>query len=301
MELRHLIYFEAVARHEHLSRAAKELHIAQPAVTKQIHDLEAELGGVKLFERAGRGLRLTSGGHTLLGHVRGIMGQVEALRAEMLALQGLKSGQVIIGAPPSVGERLLPKILARFHRKHPVIEIGLVEGSSSALADLLAEGKIDLAIVTLPLMNRELIVSELFSEKLVLVVHKDHRLKARSEVSFAELAEETFLLYAPGGYLREATISACRQAGYQPKEALSSGSMEMLLRLAEAGLGVAVMPPLALEGRSHSLVQLQLNSDPPLRRHMALASRQSQSPAARHLWAFLKDLLGAQDDFEPAD
>jgi LysR family transcriptional regulator, transcription activator of glutamate synthase operon len=300
MELRHLIYFEAVARYEHLSRAAKELHIAQPAVTKQIHDLEAELGGVKLFERAGRGLRLTPNGHKLLGHVRTIMGQVEVMRAEMLALQGLKSGQVIVGAPSSVGERLLPPILARFHRRYPAVEIGLVEGNTSLLSDMLAEGTIDLAIVTLPIIRRDLLVAELFSEELVLVVNKEHPLRGRSEVGFAELAEEKFLLYAPGGYLREATIGACRRAGFTPYEALSSGSLEMLLRLVEAGLGVAVLPPLVLE-HNHSLVQLRLLSDPPLRRHMALAARQSQSPAARRLWAFLKERLGTQHDREPAD
>lgn len=300
MELRHLIYFEAVARHEHLSRAAVELHIAQPAVTKQIHDFERELGGGKLFERVGRGLRLTETGHMLLGHVRTILAEVDVMRADMRARQGLKGGQVIIGAPPSVGERMLPKILAGFHRSHSAIELGMVEGNTATLIDLLNQGKVDLAIVTLPIVKRDLLVTELFSEDLVLVVDKRHPLRGRNEVSFRDLEEEKFLLYAPGGYVREATLNACRQAGYVPKIALNGGSMEMLLRLAESGLGVAVIPPLALHG-NEQLVKLRLLSDPPLRRRMALVSRKSQAPATLRLRAFLERRLGRDDMHEPAD
>src|SRR6185369_6911814 len=104
MELRHLIYFEAVARHQHVSRAAAELSIAQPAITKQIHDLERELESGALFERVGRNLRLTEAGRALLTHTRTILAQADALRADMRERGALRRGRVTLGTPPTIGE-----------------------------------------------------------------------------------------------------------------------------------------------------------------------------------------------------
>jgi DNA-binding transcriptional LysR family regulator len=291
MELRHLIYFEAVARHEHVSRASVELMVSQPAITKQLKDLERELRGGPLFERVGRRLRLTETGRAFLQHTRAILAQVEAARAEMLERGDLQGGRVGIGAPPTVSERLLPAALQGFHRSYPDLELRVHEGSTSALMGLLDSGEIELAVVTLPVTQRGMRVTELFRERLVVVVEQGHPLADRGAVTIGALADEPFLLYSPGGYVREATLRACREAGFLPKIVLDSGSMELLLRLAEAGLGIALIPPLALKG-DERLARLEL-TEPALERTMALVARDSRAltPAAQRLHDYLAQRL----------
>ncbi len=291
MELRHLIYFEAVARHEHVSKAALELAVSQPAITQQLKDLERELRGGPLFERVGRRLRLSDTGRAFLVHVRAVLTQVEAARSEMLERGNLHGGRVGVGAPPTVGERVLPEVLRDFHQINPELELRVHEGSSSALMGLLDAGEIEMAVVTLPITQRGLAVTPLFSEELVVVVDRQHPLAPRQTVSIGELSNERFLLYSPGGFVRDATLRACREAGFLPRVALDSGSMQLLLSLAEAGLGIAIIPPLALKG-DEALAVLTLD-DPPLRREMALVSRDGRalSPAAQRLRAFLEERL----------
>src|SRR5215211_7936874 len=206
MELRHLIYFEAVARHQHVSHAAAELAIAQPAVSKQIHDLERDLGGVALFERVGRNVRLTEAGQALLEHVRIILAQVEAARAEIRERVGLQSGRASIGAPPTVGVQLLPRILAAFNQRYPNLDLVLREGGTQTMLSLLETGDVDLAVVTLPVARRSLHVTTLFTEELVVVVPSTHRLAGRTSVVFTELADESFLLYPRGYGMRDNTL-----------------------------------------------------------------------------------------------
>jgi DNA-binding transcriptional LysR family regulator len=295
MELRHLVYFEAVARHQHVSRAAAELSVAQPAVSKQIHDLERELGGVALFERVGRNVRLTEAGQALLEHVRIILAQVEAARAEIQERMGLERGRVAIGAPPTVGIQLLPGVLVAFNERYPGLELVMREGGTQTMLGLLETGEVDLAVVTLPVPEARrkegrggLHVAVLFTEELVVVVSPAHPLAGRGTVRFAELAAEPFLLYPQGYGMRDKTLEACQRAGFTPRIVLDGGEMDMVLRLAETGLGIALMPRLALEG-SRSLVALRV-SDQRLERTMALVSRDDRAlaPAARALRDFLE-------------
>ncbi|NJN17733.1 MAG: LysR family transcriptional regulator [Oscillochloris sp.] len=282
MELRHLIYFEAVARHEHVSRAALELAIAQPAITKQLKDLERELGGGPLFQRVGRRIRLTPAGHALLNHTRMILAQVTAARDEVREYSGNSGGRVVIGAPPSVGERLLPEVLRQFHREAQTVELHVVEGDTNRLLQCLDDLTIDMAVVTMPLVQRGLQVSPLFEEELVVALSAEHPLAAQAEIRAAELVDERFLFYA-AGYVREATLHACRQAGFTPHTLVSSGSLEMVLRLAAADLGIAVVPRLAMDARA-GLVMRPLR-EPTIRRTMAVVSREGRAftPAAARM------------------
>jgi LysR family transcriptional regulator, transcription activator of glutamate synthase operon len=286
VDLRDLNYFEAVARHQHVSRAAAELAIAQPALSKLIHELEQELE-VRLFERVGRNIRLTEAGQRLHEHIRTIQSQLEAMRADMRAYAGIERGRVVIGTPPTVGLRLLPEVLAAFHRQHPAVELHVRESSTQGLLRLIDEGDLDLAIVTLPAGRRWLIETPLFTEQLVVVVAADHPLASRRWVRFADLADEPFLMYPPGYEMREATLSACRQAGFRPQIVLDGGEIDLLLRLAEVGLGLALMPPLALRGNER-LAVLQI-SDQVLQRSMGLVSRRDRAatPVVTAMRSFL--------------
>lgn len=290
MELRHLTYFREVARREHLSDAARDLNVSQPAITKQLQDLQQELG-VKLFERAGRRIKLTAAGQTLLRHAEIILGHVEVARHELHSFSAEMGGRVSIGAPPTVGERLLPRVLHEFHRAYQRVELKVYEGPTSLLTRQLDSGELDLAVVSLPLQQASIVADPLFTEELVVVVAEQHRLAGRSGVRMAELRDEPFLLYSPGGFVRDATVTACRAEGFSPRVALDSGSMELLLRLTEAGLGVAVVPQLALTGRE-KLWDLRILDQRPTRTVGLATSRlRPLSRAAERLRAQLRDEL----------
>lgn len=269
MELRQLSYFREVARREHVSEAARGMNVSQPTVTRQMQELERELG-VELFAQAGRRIKLTAAGQALLRHAEIILRQVELARHELEGFGEEIGGRVSIGAPPSVGERLLPGALHEFHDAYPRVELRVSEGSTSTLVRLLGTGELDLAVVSLPVTQPGIARWPLFEEELVLVVAEGHPLAEQASVAIGELSEERFLLYSPGGFVREATLSACRAGGFTPRVALDAGSIELLLCLAEAGLGVAIVPPLAVTAR-HQLRQLRL-SDQRLRRTMGLVA-----------------------------
>jgi DNA-binding transcriptional LysR family regulator len=290
MELRHLRYFEAVARHSHVTRAAAELHIAQPALSKQISQLEHELG-VALFDRVGRNVRLTEAGESLLPHARAVMAQVEAARAEMAERIGLRKGRATVGAPPTVGTQLLPAVLATFNKRYPGIELRLHESGVQTLLDLLETGLTDVAVVTLPVDDENLTVVPIFTEEMVIAVWHGHPLAGRGEVTIGELQGEPWVLSPENYELREAALVACDRAGFSPRVVLEGGETDTLLRFVAAGVGVALVPRLAVQGAT-DLVPLHV-SDQKLQRSLGVVWRGDRvaSPAARALREFLVEQL----------
>lgn len=290
MELRHLRYFEAVARHSHVTRAAEELHIAQPALSKQISQLEQELD-IALFNRVGRSVRLTEAGEALLPHARAVLAQVEVARAEMAERVGLRKGRVSIGTTPTVGTRLLPAALAEFSRQHPGIEFRLSEAGLQTLLEELEAGLADMVIVSLPVHDPAVTVEELFSEDLVVVVSNSHSLASTPDVRLADLHNERWVLTAEDYDLRSATLDACERAGFTPHVVLEGGEIDTLLRLVSSGLGISLMPRLGVP-RDASLTVLRV-TDVDLRRTLGLAWRDDRvsAPAARAMRAFLPERL----------
>jgi DNA-binding transcriptional LysR family regulator len=291
MELRHLRYFEAVARYSHVTRAAAELHIAQPALSKQVSQLEQELG-VALFDRVGRNVRLTEAGEALLPHVRAILAQIESARAEMSERVGLRRGRARIGTPPSVGTQLLPKALSSFHDRYPGIELRLFEAGIQTLLELLESGMADVAIASLPVDDPNLTVVPLFSEDLVIVLSKEHPLAEQQSVAMTDLKHEQWILSPDNYELRDATLNACKKAGFAPQVALDGGEMDTLLRLVVAGVGIAMVPSLVVQNICCEMAVLTIN-DQNIQRSLGLVWRSDRvaSPAARALREFLIDHL----------
>jgi DNA-binding transcriptional LysR family regulator len=258
MELHHLRYFEAVARHGHVTRAARELNIAQPSLSKQLRVLEAELG-VALFDRVGRRVELTAAGKLFLPYVRRILHEVAAAREALQQYVDLGHGRVSIGAPPTVGTHLLPAALAEFNQLHAGIEIELHQAGAGRLLQLLNEGVVNLAVVPVPVAGVR--CEELFTEELVVAVAPHHPLAQGGDVRAEDLAGEGFVLFPTGYELRERTLQLCRAAGFEPRVVLDGGEMDTVLQCAAAGLGVAIVPRLALKG-VEGLVGLHIRGVP---------------------------------------
>lgn len=249
MELHHLRYFEAVARHGHVTKAAQELHIAQPSLSKQIQVLEVELG-VRLFNRVGRRIELTDAGQVFLRYTRRILAEVNEARAALQQLGDLTHGRVSIGASPTVGAHLLPQALAEFNQQYSGIELEFHEAGAGDLVVLLDEGTVDLVVVSLELVGnaKKIASAELFTEDLVIATASNHRLAQAESVVAADLAQEGFILFRRGYELRERTLQLCYAAGFEPHITLDGAEMDTVLRFAAAGLGIALVPRLALEG-----------------------------------------------------
>ncbi len=290
MELRHMRYFEAVARHSHVTRAAAELHIAQPALSKQISQLEQELG-LALFDRVGRNVRLTEAGEALLPHVRAVLAQVEAARAEIDERLGLQRGRVSIGTSPTVGTQLLPPALLAFNQRYPGIELCLYETDRQTLLELLETGAVDVTVLTLPVNGAALMVVPILSEDLVIIVHHRHHYAPYATVHLAALCDEAWVLSASNYELRELTLSLCAEAGFTPRVVLDGSEIDTLVRMVATGLGIALVPRMAVP-ESGDLVVLHLEEQN-VQRSLGLVWNRSRvaSPAARTLREFLAEQL----------
>ena len=288
MDFRHLTYFIAVAERLSFSKAAEELHVAQPAISQQIRALESELG-VQLFDRVGKRVSLTDAGRALLPHARQILAAVEAAENEIRERTRLTRGTASLGAPPTVSTHLLPDQLTRFKRKYPGLEVTLRESGTETLLHLIEVGQLDLAIVAADRLPDMVESVSFMEEEYMLAVSAQHPLSraGRKSVRLSDLSAEAFILFPEGYRLREVTLTACRRAGFEPKVALDGGAMQSALEFVAAGLGVALMPELALEGRQdiHALGI----SDQTLHRSLGLVWRKGHylSPAARALREFI--------------
>jgi DNA-binding transcriptional LysR family regulator len=288
MEFRQLTYFVTVAQKLNFSRAADELSITQPGISQQIRALETELG-VQLFDRVGRRVTLTPAGEVLLPHAYHLLAAVETARIEVRELSQLTRGTAGLGAPPTVSSHILPSRLTRFRRRYPGLEVTLREAGTESLLRQIEDSQLDLAIVVSDNLPSMVESAPLLTEKYVLAVGLLHPLSKQSAVALADLAGEAFILFPEGYKLREVTLTACRRAGFEPKVALDGGAMQSALEFVAAGLGVALVPQLALEG-AKSIRGLSI-ADQDLRRELGLVWRRDRhlSAAARALRSFLLD------------
>jgi LysR family transcriptional activator of glutamate synthase operon len=246
MDLAQLSYFREAATHEHFTRAAEAAHVAQPALSRQIRTLERELG-LPLFDRVGRGVRLTAAGQLILPRVERILAEVTAIHRDVRALSDLDSGTVALGFLHSIGAHLLPGMLAEFRARHLAVVFTLHEGSHLELEERVQRGELDLAITSpLPEPGGVFVAAHLLRDDLVAALPPHHRLAGGPDVQLADLAYEPFIfLGASFGELRTITRDACARAGFTPQVAFEAEGLATMRGLVGAGLGVALLPALA--------------------------------------------------------
>jgi DNA-binding transcriptional LysR family regulator len=289
VELQQLRYFVAVAETGKFTTAARDLHVAQPSVSKQVRKLETELGAV-LLERRKAGILLTDAGAILLPWAKRVLADLDGARSEVAGLATLERGRLSVGATPSLSTVLLPRVLAAFHAEHPGVTLNVVEAGSRDLVDHLAAGDLDLALVILPVPREELFeTTPLIREELVLAVAKKHPLARRKTVKVSELRGVPLVMFRDGYDLRSATITACEQAGFHPTFAIEGAEMDGVLRMAAAGVGVAVVPSMVVE-RGGRLVAVRI-AQPTLSRSVGVAFRRDRHHS-RAADAFVARLRG---------
>lgn len=292
MELRQLEYVVAVARHGHVTRAAEELRVAQSALSRQIQQVERELG-VALFERSRRRLALTAAGEAFVARAERLLADVRGLREEMREYAGLRRGRVAVGVLPSVAEARLPALIARYHTLYPGVEVVLRDENTMALLALLDSGQLDLAVVQqiadlypAGRMPPGVRVEPLFTEDLVLIAPPDHPFAGQATLPLRALHEEPFIAFKPGSGVRHTLLRAGAAAGVTPRVAFESSEVGSVRALVAAGLGVAVVPRSAAEVAGPVVAVVALDA-PLLTRTVSLVWREDRYlPAAAR--AFLE-------------
>jgi len=251
MELHQLRYFCAIADTGSFSRAAEQAHVSQPSLSQQIGKLEDELG-TQLFDRLGRSVRLTELGRSFLPRARAVLRDLESARSDIAEKKTSITGLISVGAIPTIAPYFLPQILATFSRKWTKAQVAVVEEITPLLLEKLRAGAVDVAIVALPVLvrNQEFESFPLMTEKMYAVLPKRHELSSRREVSLSELHGQPFLLLRDGHCFRETAVEACKRARLNPQIVFESGQFSSILSMVCAGLGVSVVPEMAVEKRA---------------------------------------------------
>ena len=294
MNLRDLRYLVALAEALHFGKAAEACHVSQPTLSTQIKKLEDELG-VALVERAPRHVMLTPAGRDIATRARRVLAEVDQMRETARRTSDPEAGSVRLGLFPTLGPYLLPHVVPRIRARFPRLELLLVEEKTEAVLHMLRDGKLDAAVLALPLHEDWLETEFLFEEPFLLAVPEGHPLAAlRGNLKLSELGDQHLLLLEEGHCLRDQALEVCHLAGAGEKEGFRATSLETLRQMVAAGVGVTLLPMLAVKppvSPSENIRLLAFNDPAPSRR-MAMVWRKTSAMGdfLHQLAAVLRDL-----------
>ncbi|QCS53416.1 LysR family transcriptional regulator [Priestia flexa] len=242
MELRQLRYFIEVARREHVSEAAEHLHVAQSAISRQIANLEDELG-VELFQREGRNVKLTSIGKLFLEHTETAMKAIDYAKEQVDEYLDPERGTIKIGFPTSLSSHLLPTIISAFKENYPNVAFHLRQGSYKFLIESVKKRDINIAFLgPVPVDDEDIEGHILFTEKILALVPSSHPLATQENLRLRDLRNEDFVLFPNGFVLRKIAVDTCKQAGFMPNISSEGEDLDAIKGLVSAGMGITLLP-----------------------------------------------------------
>jgi DNA-binding transcriptional LysR family regulator len=287
-----------VIRQGSFSAAAAALSYTQSAVSQAIATLEAETGAT-LVERDRRGIRPTAAGATLVEHIDGILARLDAAQADLDSILGLRGGKLQMASFPTAGATLMPPAIARFRSEHPDVELSLIEGEPEEIAPRLAAGELDLALLFEFRGAGERLAPglkqvELLEDPMHVALPPDHPLAAPPVLTLADLRDEAWVQTSAHSPCARHVVRCCRAAGFEPTVSFESDDFQTVQGLVASGVGVALIPELALRsGTRDDIVVRELHPESPQRRVVA-ATRSSKGvlPAAQAMVRMLRDVAG---------
>ena len=290
----HVRTLQAIARHQSFSRAAQALHLSQPAVSHHIRHLEAALGQ-RLLERVGRRAFPTAAGDLLLAHATRAFAELEAARQALQQQRGEVTGRLRVGTGATAATYLLPPLLGRLRARYPELELVVVTGNAAGMAAAVTASDLDVAVVTLPVRGRALLVTPLLLDPLVAIAPPVAPWGRRRPIEPSALAGTPLILYEPGGTIRRVIEEWFRRGRATPRVAMDLGNGEAIKKLVAAGLGLSVVPAMSVraEARAGELAVLPLA--PPLGRRLGVVRRRDRvpTPALRVFLEGLADLVAS--------
>lgn len=270
MEFHQLLYFVKLAQLGNFTRAAEACQVSQPTLSQQIAKLEHELGR-PLFERLGRGARLTDGGRVFKERADQILNLVDDARASVA--KDAEAGRLIVAAIPTVAPYLLPKVLVKFAAENPGARIDVREYPTTEILERITAGEIDLAVLALPVPDEALHVETLLTEELLLALPAGHPLVAKTRIRFKDLADSPFVLLHDAHCLAGETKQYCARHALAPVTTAQLHQLSTVLELVRLGHGVSFVPKMAVS-QDPGLVFRSLGGDRPTRTLATVWSKQ---------------------------
>ncbi|MBN6205497.1 LysR family transcriptional regulator [Ralstonia pickettii] len=242
MELRQIKYFIEVAKREHVTDAANNLHVAQSAVSRQITKLEEELG-VDLFIREGRSVRLTPIGEVFLKRMEYALQVIEDAKQVVHEYTDPEKGTINIGFASSLALYILPTIISAFRREYPNVKFNLVQGTYYELKELVSRGKANMALLApVPTQDKQLKGKVLSTEHIVALLPINHPRAKQKALKLHQLRTENFIMFPENYVLRDMIIQACQQFGFRPNISFEGADIDAIKGLVAAGLGISLVP-----------------------------------------------------------
>ncbi|PNU24578.1 LysR family transcriptional regulator [Bacillus stratosphericus] len=300
MELRQLRYFVEVADREHVSEAAENLHVAQSAISRQIANLEEELG-VALFEREGRNIKLTKIGRQFLDHVRTALKAIDYAKEQIDEYLDPHKGTVNIGFPTSLASQVLPSVISAFKQEYPEVDFLLRQGSYKFLIESVKNRDIDLAFLgPVPTNDSQIEGNILFSESIYALLPVSHSFSGQRSIHLSDLRRDHFVLFPEGYVLRQIAVDACKQAGYEPTISSEGEDLDAIKGLVSAGMGVTLLPESAFyETTPRFTVKIPIDF-PQVRRTVGIIASKTRemSPSAHDFYVFVKDFFSKIEQYK---
>lgn len=280
MNLRDLQYLVALAEHRHFGRAAEASFVSQPTLSTQIKKLEDELG-VPLVERTPRKVLLTETGREIARRARGVLAEIDEIKAIAQRTRDPESGTLRLGIFPTLGPYLLPHLVPLVRHHFPRLELLLVEEKTEQVIRMLREGSLDVGVLALPLHEDSLHAEFLFEEPFVLAVPESHPLAhgKKHRLKLGDLEDQSLLLLEDGHCMRDQALEVCQLAGAGEKSGFRATSLETLRQMVAANVGITLLPTLAIKppiARTDNVHLIEFAGHAPSRR-IALVWRKSSS------------------------
>jgi DNA-binding transcriptional LysR family regulator len=281
--------FVQVAEHSSFSRAAEVLQLTQPSITARIQALERELSE-ELFERGGRGVRLTDAGHAFIPFAERILQTLQEGRDAVDEVRNVQLGSLRVGSALTISTYVLPKILNTFRQRYRGVEVVIRTGRSEQVLQMLQSDEVQVGIVR-SITHPNVETVHLYDDKIVLVAYPGHPFAERREATVAEAAAQPIILFDRGSSYYGMINSFFRQAGVIPNVAMELDSLEATKRMAEEGLGVALVPEVTIgrELETGMLVKVDLIDAPSIIRPISLVFRRNRK-RPRTVQAFMDTL-----------
>lgn len=291
--------FLQVAEHRSFSRAAEVLQLTQPSITARIQALERELGE-ELFERGGRGVRLTDAGTAFLPYVERILQTLQEGRDAVEEVRNVQLGSLRLGSALTISTYVLPKILRCFCERYPGVDVFIRTGRSEQVLSMLLSDEVHVGLVR-SLANAEVETIDLYEDEIVLIAPPTHRFAALGRAKVAEAASEPIVLFDRGSSYYGLINNFFRQAGVIPNVAMELDSLEATKRMVEEGLGIALIPLVTIEREleAGTLVKVDLVDAEPIKRPISLIYRRHRK-RPRTVQAFIDTILDIYSVTAPA-
>lgn len=300
MELRQIKYFIEVAKREHVTEAANHLHVAQSAVSRQIANLEAELG-VDLFIREGRNVRLTAIGEVFLEKMEQALLLIEDAKQVINEYTDPEKGTIYIGFASSLALYILPTVISAFRKAYPNVNFKLVQGNYYELKESVIKGKTNMALLApVPMQEKRLKGKVLSTESIVALIPANHPKANQKSLKLHQLRNENFIMFPENYILRDIIVKACEQIGFKPTISFEGDDIDAIKGLVSAGLGISLVPESTLiEALPRSTVRIPVK-EPIVTRTVGIIIPEDREllPTEKIFYEFVIDFFSHLERFQ---